>query len=121
VEFASGKEYEGRKDLGNTHPGDGPRYKGRGLIQLTGRANYREYGQALHMDLEGHPERAAEPVLSLSIACEYWKRRGINAACDRDDIRQVTRLINGGLNGLAARIEYTNRGKAALGVGLRVG
>jgi putative chitinase len=117
VEFASGEAYEGRKDLGNTHPGDGPRYKGRGLIQLTGRANYREYGKALGIDLEGHPERAAEPVLSLRIACEYWKRRGINGPCDRDDIREVTRRINGGFNGLEARRALTARAKAALAGG----
>ena len=115
VEFGSGEEYEGRTDLGNTHPGDGPRYKGRGLIQLTGRANYREYGQALHIDLEGHPERAAEPALSLRIACEYWKRRNINPACDRDDIEAVTKLINGGLNGLVARRTFTDKAKAVLG------
>jgi putative chitinase len=114
VEFASGEEYEGRVDLGNTHPGDGPRYKGRGLIQLTGRANYREYGKALGIDLEGHPEWAAEPKRSLLIACEYWKRRNINAACDRDDIEAVTRLINGGVNGLAARRALTARAKAVL-------
>lgn len=114
VEFGSGEEYEGRVDLSNTHPGDGPRYKGRGLIQLTGRANYREYGRALGIDLEGHPERAAEPVLSLRIACEYWKRRKINEACDRDDIREVTRRINGGFNGLEARRALTARAKAVL-------
>lgn len=114
VEFASGEEYEGKKDLGNTHPGDGPRYKGRGLIQLTGRANYREYGKALGIDLEGDPERAAEPALSLRIACEYWKRHDLNALCDKDDIREITKRINGGLNGLEARTRYTDKAKAVL-------
>ena len=114
VEFGSGKEYEGRTDLGNTHPGDGPRYKGRGLIQLTGRANYREYGKALGIDLEAHPERAAEPALSVRVACEYWKRCKINEACDRDDIEAVTKLINGGLNGLKARRTFTDQAKAVL-------
>jgi putative chitinase len=99
-EFASGAAYEGRKDLGNVKKGDGRRYKGRGLLQLTGRANYAEYGKALGVDLENNPTMAAEPALSLRIACEYWKRRKLNADCDRDDIRATTRKINGGLNDL---------------------
>lgn len=113
-EFASGARYEGRADLGNTQPGDGPRYKGRGLLQLTGRANYRTYGAALGLDLEGDPERAGEPVLSLAIACEYWTRRNINAACDADDILAVTRLVNGGTNGLDERRAFTGKAKAAI-------
>jgi putative chitinase len=113
-EFASGEAYEGRRDLGNTEPGDGKRFKGRGLLQLTGRANYREYGRALGIDLEADPARAADPVLSLRIACEYWKRRKINAACDRDDLIQATKLINGGLNGLEDRRSLTAKAKAAL-------
>ena len=113
-EFASGEAYEGRRDLGNTEPGDGKRFKGRGLLQLTGRANYREYGRALGIDLEADPAQAADPVLSLRIACEYWKRRKINAACDRDDLIQVTKLINGGLNGLEDRRSLTAKAKAAL-------
>jgi putative chitinase len=114
-EFASGSAYEGRKDLGNTQPGDGPRYKGRGLIQLTGRANYAEYGEALGLDLVGHPETAADPVISLRIACEFWKRRGLNQVADRDDIETITRRINGGLNGLDDRKAYLAKAKAALG------
>lgn len=116
-EFASGAAYEGRADLGNTQPGDGPRFKGRGLLQVTGRANYREYGRALGIDLEGNPARAAEPVLSLRIACEYWKRRNINAPCDRDDVVQVTKLVNGGTNGLEDRRALTAKAKAVLGGG----
>jgi putative chitinase len=81
-EFASGEAYEGRKDLGNTKTGDGPRYKGRGLLQLTGRANYRDLGKILKVNLEANPHRAAEPALSLMIACEYWKKRKINPDCD---------------------------------------
>jgi len=113
-EFASGDAYEGRRDLGNTRPGDGRRYKGRGLLQLTGRANYRETGKVLKVDLEGNPELAGEPVLSLRIACEYWKSRRINAACDRDDLITVTRLVNGGTNGLEDRRQLTSRAKAAI-------
>jgi putative chitinase len=113
-EFASGEEYEGRADLGNVRDGDGPRYKGRGLLQLTGRANYAEYGKALGVDLENQPKLAAEPALSLRIACEYWKRHKINDACDRDDIIAVTRLINGGTNGLDERRKFTSAAKTAV-------
>ena len=113
-EFASGKEYEGRTDLGNTQKGDGPRYKGRGLLQLTGRANYADYGKALGVDLVNNPTLAAQPALSLKIACEYWKRHNINADCDRDDVQAVTRKVNGGLNGLADRIAFTQKAKAAV-------
>ncbi|MBS7540041.1 peptidoglycan-binding protein [Ancylobacter lacus] len=113
-EFASGAAYEGRRDLGNTEAGDGRRFKGRGLLQLTGRANYKAYGEALGIDLVGEPERAAEPVLSLVIACEYWKRRGINKAADADDLVTVTRLVNGGQNGLDERGAYLRKAKAAL-------
>jgi putative chitinase len=114
-EFANGSAYEGRKDLGNTQPGDGPRYKGRGLIQLTGRANYVEYGEALGLALVDHPESAAEPVISLRIACEFWKRRDLNQFADQDDIETITRRINGGLNGFDDRKAYLGKAKAALG------
>ncbi|MEL6774077.1 MAG: peptidoglycan-binding protein, partial [Pseudomonadota bacterium] len=115
-EFASGAAYEGRLDLGNTQPGDGRRYKGRGLIQLTGRANYRSFGGKLGLPLEDEPERAAEPVLSLAIACEYWVDRNLNAKADDDDLLAVTRLINGGTNGLEDRATRLVRAKAALGI-----
>ena len=118
-EFASGAAYEGRADLGNTEPGDGPRYKGRGLLQLTGRANYRRFGRLIGVDLEAEPRRAAEPRLSLRIACLYWSERGLNAPADLDDLRAVTRAINGGLNGLADRRICLLRAKAALGLGSR--
>lgn len=113
-EFASGDAYEGRRDLGNVRPGDGRRYKGRGLLQLTGRANYRETGKVLGVDLEGNPELAGAPVFSLRIACEYWKSRRINAACDRDDLITVTRLVNGGTNGIDDRRVRTSLAKAAI-------
>ncbi|MFC7475357.1 peptidoglycan-binding protein [Dankookia sp. GCM10030260] len=113
-ELADGTAYEGRKDLGNTEPGDGPRFKGRGLIQLTGRANYRSMGKALKLDLENNPAQAADPALSLVVACEYWKSRKINDAADQDDVIRVTKLINGGLNGLDERRRFTAKAKEAL-------
>ena len=113
-EFASGQTYEGRADLGNVKPGDGRRYKGRGLLQLTGRANYRRFGEKLGVNLEAEPTLAAEPKLSLTIACEYWAHRKINANCDADDLIAVTRKVNGGLNGLADRRQLLVKAKAAL-------
>lgn len=113
-EFADGTAYEGRTDLGNTEHGDGPRYKGRGLLQLTGRANYRRIGGVLGQPLEAQPELAGEPVLSLAIACEYWKHRNINGLCDADDLEAVTRAVNGGLNGLEERRLFTAKAKNAI-------
>ncbi len=98
--------YDGRKDLGNTQAGDGARYHGRGIFQLTGRANYRRFGQLLGLDLEGRPELAAEAETSLRIAAVYWNDRKISPAADRDDLVLVTRMINGGRNGLAERRRY---------------
>jgi putative chitinase len=102
-EYASGVAYEGRADLGNTMPGDGRRYKGRGPIQLTGRANYREYGRKLGIDLEAHPEIAALPSIGMMTACRYWTVKGLNALADADNVEAITRKINGGTNGLADR------------------
>lgn len=102
-EIASGAAYEGRKDLGNTQPGDGRRFKGRGPIQITGRANYAYYGKQIGLDLEASPEMAAMPRIGLRLALEYWRRHGLNGLADSDDIAAITRKINGGLNGYADR------------------
>ncbi len=116
VEYSSGGYLEGRRDLGNTQPGDGPRYKGRGLIQLTGRANYTHYGQVLGLDLVGNPDLAAAPPTALDIACEYWREHGLNQFADQDDIETITRRINGGLNGIDSRRLYLALAQAALGI-----
>jgi putative chitinase len=113
-EYASGAAYEGRADLGNTHPGDGRRYKGRGLIQLTGRANYASAGKKLSLDLIDSPDLAATPATSLEIACNYWASRNINVAADQDNIIKATQLVNGGLNGLQSRKDYLAKAKEAL-------
>jgi putative chitinase len=102
------QKYEGRAALGNTQPGDGARYKGRGIIQLTGRANYTKYGQLLGLDLVNTPDLAAQPANAVKIACEFWKqntRNGvtINQLADQDNIEAITRRINGGLNGFEDR------------------
>ena len=102
-EIASGAAYEGRKDLGNTQLGDGKRFKGRGPIQLTGRANYRRYGQQLGIDFENNPAIVAIPSVGLLVACKFWFDNGLNALADQDDVLTITRRINGGTNGLADR------------------
>jgi putative chitinase len=113
-ELASGEAYEGRKDLGNTQPGDGPRYKGRGPIQLTGRNNYRRAGQALGVALEEHPELAAHLHTAFRVAGWYWQSHGLNAFADVGAMHRITRLINGGLNGISYRLAYYERALAAL-------
>ncbi len=113
-EIASGNAYEGRTDLGNTEPGDGQKFKGRGLIQLTGRANYAAYGSAIGVNLiDGDDSRriATDPELAVDVACWFWASRQLNQFADRDDIEEITRRINGGLNGLADRERQLGRAK----------
>lgn len=117
VEFASGAAYEGRRDLGNTQAGDGRRFKGRGLIQLTGRANYKRYGDILGVDLVSSPDTAAQFPWAVLTAGQYWLDRSINALADRDDINGVTRKVNGGTNGLAHRQQLLAAAKRALQAG----
>ena len=121
-ELASGAEYEGRKDLGNTKPGDGRRYKGRGPIQLTGRNNYRAAGKALGLDLEGSPELASSPEVAFRTAGWFWDTNHINRFADKDNIRAVTLLVNAGRSTGAmperahfpVRQEYYERAKKVL-------
>lgn len=107
TEYANGNEYNGRRDLGNVEPGDGPRYKGRGIFQLTGRANYDRLGKILGIDLINNPELAATPEVAVRVACEYWKTHGLNALAVNDDLTGITRRINGGTNGIDAREAFT--------------
>lgn len=113
-ELASGDAYEGRRDLGNTQPGDGARFKGRGLIQLTGRANYQKYGEAIGKDLvtNGNWRLVADDAfLAVDVACWFWSLHGLNGFADQDDILTITKRINGGLNGLEDRRMLLTRGK----------
>ena len=116
-EIADGDAYEGRADLGNTRRGDGRRFKGRGLIQLTGRANYARAGAYLGLPLEDVPERAATPEVAWAVAAWYWLDRSVNLPADEDDLEGVTRKINGGLNGLKDRATRLERCRATLHVG----
>ncbi|HIA18774.1 MAG TPA: hypothetical protein EYN70_05035 [Planctomycetaceae bacterium] len=108
-EWASGWAYEGRADLGNVQRGDGPRYKGRGPLQLTGRANYRAAGNALGLDLENDPALAANPATGMRIAGWFWDSRNLNTLVDQGDFQGITRRINGGLNGWENRLGYYQR------------
>lgn len=110
-EIADGSAYEGRKDLGNTQAGDGKRFKGRGPIQLTGRANYRSFtrwtrSQGISdIDFEANPHLLSEPRWGFLAASYYWvfARADINQLSDAGDLVTVTRRINGGTNGLEDR------------------
>ncbi len=114
------KRYEPPSDLakrlGNTQPGDGKRYKGRGPIQITGRFNYRKYGQLLNVDLEGNPDLASTTQIGFETAGQFWKMNGLNELADIPDFTAITRRINGGVNGLASRQKYYERAKTVLGV-----
>lgn len=119
AEIASGEAYQGRADLGNLQPGDGRRYKGRGLIQLTGRANYGEYGRAIgrEADLLAQPELVqTDTELCVDVAGWFWAKRGLNRFADADDLTTVTQRINGGINGLDDRRRLLKRSKALLGL-----
>jgi putative chitinase len=106
--------YEGRADLGNTHAGDGSYFRGRGIFQITGRANYATYGARLGLDLVHHPELAEDPAISVVIACAYWLAHDLNVLADADNVVAITRAINGGANGLSDRAEMLVRAKAVL-------
>lgn len=112
--------YQGRADLGNVQAGDGFKFRGRGLIQITGRANYKECGEALGLDLLSKPELLEVPANAAASACWYWSTRHLdNLAEPNDDAAflAVTRRINGGVNGLAARCERWQLAKRFVGGG----
>jgi predicted chitinase len=115
TELASGAAYEGRADLGNTQAGDGVRFKGRGFIQLTGRANYRAAGNDLDLPLETQPELAARPDIAAVTAVWFWNKKKLNAKADIRDVNAITRAINGGTNGLAERVRLTENAERVLG------
>jgi putative chitinase len=97
------KRYEGRKDLGNVQQGDGYKFRGRGYVQLTGRANYRSFGAQIGVDLENNPDLASQPDIAARLAIAYWNTRVKSRVRDFENTRAITRLINGGFNGLSDR------------------
>lgn len=122
-ELASGEAYEGRKDLGNTFPGDGVKYKGRGLIQITGRTNYTAVMLALDVDCLEHPEVLETPENACRASAWWWKEHGLNEVADSGDIDAVSDIVNrghrtkayGDTNGFDDRLKHFETAKKELG------
>lgn len=108
------RAYGGRMGNGPEGSGDGFRYRGRGIIQLTGRENYRKAGAAIGIDLEAKPDAALQPVAACQVAGWYWSSHGCNELADAGDFEGITRRINGGLNGLADRKAWLSKVRALL-------
>jgi len=112
--------YQGRKDLGNLRPGDGRKYLGRGLIQITGRSNYMAVRDGLRElfpiapDFEQSPELLELPAWAAYSAAWYWAKHGCNELADAGDFEAITRRINGGLNGYEDRMALWDGAKDAL-------
>ena len=107
--------YAGRLGNGSAGSGDGWRYRGRGLIQITGRANYAQSGAELGLDLINKPEQLEQPYLAAMSAAEWWHRHGCNELADTGDMAAVTRRVNGGLTGLDDRLKLYSAALAYLG------
>lgn len=108
-EIASGEAYEGRRDLGNIYPGDGPKFKGRAAIQITGRTNYEECGKALGLDLIDNPDLLLDPAYSIAASLWFWRVHNLNALADKHNLAAITHVIDGGMNGWQDRLAYFQR------------
>jgi len=104
-------KYEGRKDLGNIQKGDGYKFRGRGYIQVTGRANYTELSKDTKIDFISNPDILSQEVNAMVSALWYWNKRKLNQFADLDDIKTITKKINGGYNGLKDRQKYLTQYK----------
>jgi putative chitinase len=116
-EIASGAAYNGRIDLGNTVPGDGQKFKGRSLIQVTGRTNYVKVMLALNIDCLEHPELLAQPENACRAAAWWWADHKLNGLADlgtQDAFMKITRVINGGTNGWEDRLALYNAARKEL-------
>lgn len=113
-ELASGKDYEGRKDLGNTEAGDGVRFKGRGVIQITGRANYAAISKDLGVDFINNPKLLSTKKWGIISAGWFWNKKSLNMLADKDDFLKITKRINGGTNGIEQRKKYLELAKSIL-------
>lgn len=115
-ELADGSDYEGRADLGNTQPGDGVRFKGHGPIQITGRANHKACGDALGLDLIEAPTLLCTPGYGTASAVWFWNSRGLSPLADLGWFTTISKIVNGGTNGLFDRWQYYNRNREVLGL-----
>ncbi len=116
-EKIASRVYARRMGNGDEASGEGWKYKGRGLIQLTGKDNYSRCGAALGLDLVNEPEQVAEnPNTAVAAAAWFWNHRNLNAYADQDDVKAITKRINGGYHGLEDRTHFLNSAKEALGV-----
>lgn len=106
--------YEGRLDLGNTQPGDGKLYMGRGLIQVTGRANYARCANELNIPCVEHPEMLELPQYAVASAGAYWTRHGLNELADRGAFKEIVKIVNGGYTAWSQRQAYYEKAKAVL-------
>ena len=125
-EIASGQQYEGRKDLGNIHTGDGKLFKGRGYIQLTGRSNYEAFNKCdlITQDVVTKPELVSEFPLNQMASMWFWEKNKLNELADKDDggkkgqdvVKAITQKVNGGYNGLNRRQLYYRKFKKEFGL-----
>jgi len=120
-ERSDGLRYEGRLDIGNTQPGDGPRFKGRGAIQTTGRKNYAALAAALGVDVVAQPELVAKDPLCFRGAGYFWQSHRLNEKADRGAVKEITQVVNGGLDGYDQRLAFTRTAFVVLGRGARLG
>lgn len=114
-QMIANRVYADRMGNGNEASGDGWKYRGKGLIQLTGKANYEAYSKDSGNDFVVNPDLVASPLWALDSAGWFWKKRNLNMHADKDDVGAVTKLINGGFNGLKEREHCLQLFKAALG------
>jgi putative chitinase len=114
-EMIANKVYGGRADLGNTEDGDGWRFAGKGLIQLTGRSNVTVCGNALGQPFAEHPELLLEPEWACMSAGWFWNKKNLNALADTEDWTTMTKRINGGVIGLDDRINRIHKAMDILG------
>lgn len=115
LEIGDGRAYEGRDDLGNTQPGDGPKYKGRGLIQITGRTNTEAVLTALGRNVEDR-QYLETPMGASRSAAWWWRTHGCNEIADQGNFGSLTKRINGGYNGIDDRIKHYIKARKALGI-----
>lgn len=115
-EKIANRAYANRGGNGLEESGDGWRYRGRGYIQVTLKENYRKASAVLGVDLVKNPALAAEPATACFLAAWFWQANGCNQKADADDLRGVTKIVNGGQNGLRERLRFYERAKVTLGV-----